>query len=290
MNALQRLDELIEEAREIDAQAEKLQAAGPLSPAPPHAVREFQRRYHAWHTSVSELLPSDLQVRFERERTGPEGDCGQTHFADEPTRTGPDRRQVYDERNREMFVPSKLLYTYPYERCFREPLLRQVRILVEAKHRPDLAPHLSSNERGAPTKLDLRELHPKVIDAAGALFADGYYRNAILEACTALVGAVQDKSGIQDRHGTSLAEYVFSPKKTVLKVSEDVDERQGFMWLFSGAIMGLRNPRAHRPRDGKDFDAAQAFEWLAFVSALMRVVDRAEPVETTTVTIASSET
>ncbi|HSH58674.1 MAG TPA: hypothetical protein VK988_03335, partial [Acidimicrobiales bacterium] len=95
MDALHRLDALIEEAREIDAQANKLQAAGPLNPATPHAVRQFQRRYLAWYTSAVKVLPFDLQKRFVEERFGPEGDCGQIDFASTPTITGPDRRQVY---------------------------------------------------------------------------------------------------------------------------------------------------------------------------------------------------
>lgn len=289
MNVLQRLDELIEESRDIDVRAEKLQAAGPLNPASPYSVQEFQRRYRAWYAAALESLPSDLQERFERERAGEEGDCGQAAFAAEPTATGPDRRQVYDARHRETIVPSKLLYTYPHEHCFREPLLRQVRILFEAKHHPEVTRHCELDRRGLLTNLDFGGLHPKVIDAAGTLFADGHYRNAILESCSALAGAIREKSGIVDRDGTPLMQHVFSPKKPVLKVSEDEGERQGLMWLFSGAVMGLRNPRAHHSNDGKDLDAIQAFEWLAFISALMRTVDLAERVETSAATTTSLE-
>lgn len=68
------------------------------------------------------------------------------------------------------------------------------------------------------------------------------------------------------------------PSATQLKVSDDKDERLGFMWLFSGAIMGLRNPRGHQLGVGQDMTRDECLEWLGFLSALMRVVDRSEEV------------
>jgi Protein of unknown function (Hypoth_ymh) len=43
---------------------------------------------------------------------------------------------------------------------------------------------------------------------------------------------------------------VFSAKTPLLRFNKlesqsDLDEQQGFQFLFSGAVMGLRNPRAH---------------------------------------------
>jgi len=81
-----------------------------------------------------------------------------------------------------------------------------------------------------------------------------------------------------DSDGTSLMETVFSPAKSILQFNDlkdqsDRDEQKGFMMMFSGAVAGLRNPRAHRLI--KD-DPEQALEFIAFVSLLAKLLDRAK--------------
>lgn len=83
-------------------------------------------------------------------------------------------------------------------------------------------------------------------------------------------------SGIDDKDGTALMEYVFSPKNPVLKFNKlsdtsEMDEQKGFMMLFSGAVAGLRNPRAHKII--KD-DPEMALEFIAFISLLAKLADR----------------
>lgn len=275
---LQRLDELIEESREIEAQAEKLQSGGPLNRPNAHVVLQFQEQYHAWFAAASKLLPSEPRKQFEHEQSGPDNDWGQRDFVADPTGTGPDRRNFYAAYIEQTVGSTNFRFTYPYERYFREPLLRQRRILLEAKHHTDI------ERQGRRDDLENRHftfynLHPKVVDAAGALFGDGHYRNAILQACIALTEAVKEKSEVTERDGTSLMQYVFSVDKPVLRVSEDKDERLGAMWLFTGAVMGVRNPRGHHLGIGEDQDATETFQWLAFVSGLMQMVDRAEVID-----------
>ena len=53
----------------------------------------------------------------------------------------------------------------------------------------------------------------------------------------------------------------------------DVDEQTGLMMMFSGAVAGLRNPRAHKLI--KD-DAERALEFIAFVSLLAKLLDGAK--------------
>ena len=57
------------------------------------------------------------------------------------------------------------------------------------------------------------------------------------------------RSGL-DIDGVPLMQRAFSPNKPILKFNDlsdqsDRDEQMGFMSLFSGAVSGLRNPRAH---------------------------------------------
>jgi len=122
------------------------------------------------------------------------------------------------------------------------------------------------------------ELHPAIERAAGQLFKDGHYANAIEDAVKALNGLVRLNSGVDDKDGTSLMEFVFGPKNPVLKLNSradqsDFDEQKGFMMMFSGAVAGLRNPRAHKII--KD-DPEMALEFIAFISLLAKFADKAK--------------
>lgn len=124
------------------------------------------------------------------------------------------------------------------------------------------------------------ELHPQIAKVASGLYKDGHYANAVEDAVKALNSLVRLNSGIDDKDGTQLMETVFSPKSPVLKLNElvdqsDIDEQKGFMNLFSGAVSGLRNPRAHKII--KD-DPEMALEFIAFVSLLAKFTDKATKV------------
>lgn len=119
------------------------------------------------------------------------------------------------------------------------------------------------------------ELHPAIERAAGQLFRDGHYASAVEDAVKALNALVRLNSGIDDRDGTQLMEYVFNPKTPILKFNSladqsDADEQRGFMMMFSGSVAGLRNPRAHKII--KD-DSEMALEFVAFVSLPAKLAD-----------------
>lgn len=120
------------------------------------------------------------------------------------------------------------------------------------------------------------ELHQTIERAAGQLFRDGHYANAVEDAVKALNALVRMNSGIDDKDGTALMEFVFSTKNPVLKFnglvdSSDLDEQKGFMMMFSGAVSGLRNPRAHKII--KDVPE-MALEFIAFISLLAKLADK----------------
>ena len=94
------------------------------------------------------------------------------------------------------------------------------------------------------------DLHPEIDRAASKLYVDGHYANAIEDAVKALNAFVRMRSGRDDLDGTTLMETVFSPKNPVLAFNalsdeSDRNEQKGFMMMMSGAVAGLRNPRAH---------------------------------------------
>jgi uncharacterized protein (TIGR02391 family) len=121
------------------------------------------------------------------------------------------------------------------------------------------------------------DLHPEIGRAAGDLYRNGHYANAIEDSVKALNGLVRLRSG-QELDGTALMEKVFSPNNPILRFNDlkegpDKDEQKGFMLLFSGAVAGLRNPRAHKLIQD---DPERALEFIAFVSLLAKLLDGAK--------------
>lgn len=119
------------------------------------------------------------------------------------------------------------------------------------------------------------DLHPAIERAAGALFRDGHYANAVGDAVKALNALVRLNSGVDDRDGSALMESVFNPGKPILRFNDladesDRNEQKGFMMMFSGAVAGLRNPRAHKIIQD---DPERALEFIAFVSLLAKLAD-----------------
>jgi uncharacterized protein (TIGR02391 family) len=123
------------------------------------------------------------------------------------------------------------------------------------------------------------DLHRDIADAASGLYLGGHYANAIEDAVKALNARVRLRSGLE-LDGSTLMERVFSPGNPLLRFNDladqsDKDEQKGFMMLFSGAVAGLRNPRAHKLI--KD-DPEQALEFIAFVSLLAKLLDGAKKI------------
>jgi uncharacterized protein (TIGR02391 family) len=122
------------------------------------------------------------------------------------------------------------------------------------------------------------DLHPRVASAARDLYRDGHYKQAVLEASIALVNYVKEKSREHSLDGSKLMTTVFSANNPLLTFNElkdqtDKDEQEGFMHLFMGAVLALRNPRAHAIFD----DSPEiALDYIAFLSMLAKRLDGAK--------------
>jgi len=122
------------------------------------------------------------------------------------------------------------------------------------------------------------EIHPEIEQAVVKLFRDGHYANAVEDACKVLDGLVKIRSGKYDISGTELMQNVFSPKNPVLRFSDlqtqtEQSEQQGMMFLYAGAMLALRNPRAHEIIED---DPEKALEYIAFLSLLAKSLDKAK--------------
>lgn len=126
---------------------------------------------------------------------------------------------------------------------------------------------------------DSLDLHPRIASTCERLFYGNHYREAVLNASIALINMVKEKSN--EHHissETSLMEKVFSAKNPILSFNElknksDQDEQEGFMYLFKGATLGIRNPRSHALNPD---DQQEALEFITFLSLLAKLVDKAK--------------
>jgi uncharacterized protein (TIGR02391 family) len=105
-------------------------------------------------------------------------------------------------------------------------------------------------QSGTPRSLAGIDLHPAIEQAAGQLFRDGHYANAVENACKALNNLVQMKSGNYTLDNTRLMSAVFNKSSPLLAFNEligqtDSDEQEGFMHLYMGICLAFRNRRSY---------------------------------------------
>lgn len=122
---------------------------------------------------------------------------------------------------------------------------------------------------------DNMHLHPKIIEASESLFKDGHYAQAIFEAYKAVNNLVKKKTGLS-LDGKDLMAKVFREgdpiiKLNKLKTKSEKDEQEGFKFLFMGAMVGIRNPKAHN--NVAQTDPYRTLEYLGFASLLIRRVE-----------------
>ncbi len=132
-----------------------------------------------------------------------------------------------------------------------------------------------------PAVITISNLHPKIQEHCKGRFGSKHYSDAILAAYKVVFNEIKDIAGIYDLDGKQLIERSFSLATPVIKLNplvtqSDKDEQQGFMFLLSGAAVGIRNPKAHDLVMQED--KQKALSYLAFASLLMQRLDeRLEP-------------
>ena len=131
----------------------------------------------------------------------------------------------------------------------------------------------SSDENASASVFGVTVKEPEIVSVSRDLYVSGHYSIAVQEAFKSLEKYVQAKAGEFGKSGTDLMDYVFSPGKPKLEwtsrqsVSEQ-DEQKGYQRLFSGVMLGVRNPVAHE-FDWID-DETVALELLVVAQHLIR--------------------
>jgi uncharacterized protein (TIGR02391 family) len=123
-------------------------------------------------------------------------------------------------------------------------------------------------------------LHPRIRDVARELFSDGHHWDAVFNGSKALVNYVKERSARYDLDGAPLVRAVFSRNNPILAFNKlasetELDEQEGMMHLFEGAVLAIRNPGAHSFPEGSE---QRAIEYIYLLSLLACRVQEANKI------------
>lgn len=122
---------------------------------------------------------------------------------------------------------------------------------------------------------DERNIHPDVSIVCQKLFDDGHYSQATFEAYKYIDKEVLRLSKAKGS-GYKLMMAAFSESSPMIKLTDmsnqsEIDEQQGYKFIFSGAVMAIRNPRGHEYSLPETPD--QCLDHLSLASLLKRKLD-----------------
>jgi len=115
-------------------------------------------------------------------------------------------------------------------------------------------------------------------EATRRLYVDRHYAKAVEEGFKYINKQVRRRTRLI-ADGTALMRTAFSPNQPYLRLNEqrtqsEKDQQQGYMDIFAGTMMGIRNPRAHE--QGFVDSQQQALELLTLANHLIGVVASAK--------------
>ncbi|MFC6490924.1 TIGR02391 family protein [Nitratireductor sp. GCM10026969] len=140
-------------------------------------------------------------------------------------------------------------------------------------------PSPTSDEAAANNVFSVAVTEPEIEEVSRDLFASGHYSLAVQEAYKALDNYIRKKVGSAKHSGATLMDNVFSPSSPVLywtdrSTTSQQDEQKGYHRLYSGAMLGIRNPVTHEFNWVEEPEVA--LELLVFAQHLLRKAKAAE--------------
>jgi uncharacterized protein (TIGR02391 family) len=123
---------------------------------------------------------------------------------------------------------------------------------------------------------DQRNLYPKLPPKVKRLFDDGHCAEATFEAFKFVDKTVQKLARI-DESGYKLMMRAFNETTPLISLTglsntSEKDEQKGYCFIFSGAMMAIRNPRGHDVEATDDPDVC--LDHLALASLLLRRLEQ----------------
>jgi uncharacterized protein (TIGR02391 family) len=137
-------------------------------------------------------------------------------------------------------------------------------------------------------------IHPDIAKVAKSRFDSRHFADAA-EAAFKLINErmkkiVRDRTGLES-DGVALMQRAFSKDKPVLTLGDlstmiGEDMQVGYQQIFSGAMRGIRNPKAHA---NVEIDAIRSMHFIFLASLLMFKVDEALALDSSSGSVASAE-
>lgn len=121
-------------------------------------------------------------------------------------------------------------------------------------------------------------IHPQIASVAKERFDVGHYADAVeaafKEINVRVKGIYTSRTSIE-KDGAKLMQAAFSVQNPIIKLGDISTEtgtnvQQGYMEMFAGAMIGIRNPKAH---NNQTISKADAIRKLHFASMLMYKLD-----------------
>jgi len=128
-------------------------------------------------------------------------------------------------------------------------------------------------------RFDWSNIHPDILRVCRSRFVSPNYADAVEAAFKELNDIVKSeykKSTGSEEDGTTLMRKAFTHTKPVFKFNDLSSEsarniQEGYMNIFAGVIIGIRNPKAH---SNIQIDEQDAWEKIVLASHLMKMWDK----------------
>lgn len=147
----------------------------------------------------------------------------------------------------------------------------------DQKKLPDFQPNTNSDQDPTDYLID-DQLAERCLDK----YQRREYNDAVSTAGRLLENRVKElcPADFSDKNGRKLMTDAFNPDGGPLRFAQRVDEQQGIMFLYSGAIAGIRNVAVHRPDGGEDFihnfDKEMTRSILYYIDYLLTLLNKYE--------------
>tara|TARA_R110000868_G_scaffold6363_15_gene36190 strand:+ start:745 stop:1227 length:483 start_codon:yes stop_codon:yes gene_type:complete len=122
---------------------------------------------------------------------------------------------------------------------------------------------------------DERNIHPKIGVVSQKLFDNGHYSQSTFEAFKLLDNTVKNVARNKKESGFKLMMDAFNGtnpkiKLTQLVTQSEIDEQNGYRFIFAGSMSAIRNPRGH---DILIDPIDRCLDHLSFASVLLRTLE-----------------
>lgn len=126
--------------------------------------------------------------------------------------------------------------------------------------------------------IDWNIIHPLIVKVSKERFEVEQYADAVEAAFKTINNSVKKivgEASSEELDGVKLMQKAFGRDNPIIQLNDlisqtDKDIQQGYMFMFSGAMLGIRNPKAH---EVEEITKSDAIRKLHFASMLMFKLD-----------------